>query len=327
MNRRTFLTGSAAAAAFLTTRNPVAQEIDILQSPVLEMLRNLPDRSAADGFDFMITHATNNTLQRSVIPENLDRYWEPISEDYQIIFGISRSSKDLSGKQDGVSLWKMDTNLYQWESTLQTLESNGWELVDEDLHLLHYAGSDEDRRELAASLKQLNEIVLDDTWDWIALPRADTIVIGASESLIHSIADHTKHYTGMQTVNQNFLHIRYILHIDTYEMSLLPRQALPVESTEASFISRAWIGDAPIIQSVGLNLDSPNSIEPILEAVHERLESETSTITGLPYAEFLTIEGTTDYRNALRIDFVDSTGEWDIRHALDAGDLKMLPIT
>lgn len=326
MNRRRFLTGSTAAVAFLPTVNAAALDIDILQSPVMEMLRSLPDRSAGDGFDFITTRAINNTLQRTVTPENPDMYWDPVGEDYQTIFGIGTSWKDLSGIQDDVSLWKMRTEFYERELTLQTLQSNGWELTDEDLYLLQYKGDDEDRKTLAASLNELNRSITDGEWDWVALPVSDTIVVGASENLVHSIADRAMNHTVMDTVDRHFRNIHYVLRVDTYSMSLLPRQALPVESTQASFISRSWTGDEPIIQSVGLNLESPDRIEPMLEEVRARLQSETSTLNGLRYSDFLKTEGTADYRNNLRIDFVDSTGEWDIRHALLVGDLQMLPL-
>src|SRR5699024_7155875 len=134
------------------------------------------------------------------------------------------------------------------------LESNGWEVVDEDLNLIQYAGSDDDRRALAASLNELNNSIADGTWDWVAFPKPDMIVAGANEILVHNIADHIQNFTAMRAVSENFRLIRYVLRIDTYGMSLLPQQTLPVESTRSSFISRSWTGDTPIIQSIGLNL-------------------------------------------------------------------------
>src|SRR5699024_7651208 len=117
-------------------------------------------------------------------------------------------------------------------------------------------------------------------------------------------ADVAMRGTKTQGMDSAFVRLRDILRPDCYFLGILPRQLLPIESAEMAFISRSWTGDTPIIQSIGMHLESEQHVEPMIQAVRERLESETSSITGEVYGKSIEIQDTKVIASTLRIDFV-----------------------
>lgn len=326
MNRRTFLTGSAAAAILIPPFRAAALDVDFIEPAILQVFRLLPGDPKQGEFDFPITTGTNGPLQRSVWPENPDMYWDPEGEDYYSVLGFYPTWMELHGTQAGVSLWKMNPSAFDREVSQAKLESNGWEVVDDDLHILHYGGSDVDRTALAGEMNVLGSWMREGRWDWIALPDDVSIVVGSNEERVRTIADNIKNHTLIESVDQNLPHLRYILRPDAYLASLLPHQRLPMSGTTAGFISRSWTDDVPIIHSVGLCLESEDLVESVIGIVEKRLAEESSLLLGTPYANFLEISNATSYRESVRFDFVDSSGEWDVFHALDNDDLRMVPL-
>lgn len=327
MNRRQFLTGATVLTVLAPSIPTSALDIDLVESPIMWMLRMLPDHPGPEGLDFPTTTGTNYLIQRSVWPENPDMYWDPVGEDYLTVFGFHPTAMSFGAGYEGTSLANLDNSVYDWESTLQALESNGWELVDDDLHILHYGGSDEDRSGLSGSLNELGSWMREGIWDWISLPDAAHLVSGPNEEPVGSIADRVKNYPAMTTIETNFHGLRNLLHPEAYYLTLVAPQVLSVANTRATYISKSWMGDTPIIQSIGLRLESPEHIEETLQAIRDRLNSEVSSMINTRFSDFLEIIDVAEYHASLRIDFVDTTGDWDIVHALEFDDLGMLPRT
>lgn len=325
ISRRNLLVGSAGALALLPFTKAGATDIDIEASPILEVLRILPNRPGPNGEDFTTSHAGNDALRRIVPTEAPDMYWDPAGEDYFTIFGLYDTWITIRGGQEGGAVWLMG-DTYDAESSEETLLSNGWVTTDEDLRLMQYSGNDDDRRSLAASLNLLGVEIESGNWDWVALPDARAVVLGSDGDLVQQMANRIKFYPYMETAEENFHRINYLLPIDTYQMSLLPPQSLPVQGAQATFIARCWRDDDRLVESIGLRMESSDEAIEMLETIQSRLGTETSSITGLPYADFLSIEATKDVYGACRVDFIDATGEWDVRKAFDADDLRMLPL-
>lgn len=325
MNRRQFLAGSAGQAALLTTSRTSALDVDIIENPILRVFDMLPASPEPDGFEFPITTGTLGELQRSVWPENPDKYWDPEGEDYHSVLGFFPGWMKQRGSQAGASLWQLSAS-YSLETSQATLESNGWEMVDDDLRILRYSGDEKDRSALAGSMNALGSWVRDGEWDWVALPDEASLVVGNNEDRLRTIADRVKNYTAMSTIDGQFHQLRYILRPDAYFTSLLPPQRLPVEASYAAFISRSWTGGVPIIHSIGLRLEGRDQIQLLITTVQERLETQTSSLVGNAYAEFLEITDIVDHGGTVRFDLIDSSGEWDIFHAFNADDLGMLPL-
>lgn len=326
MNRRTFLTGSAAAATLLPTFRSAALDEDVIESPILQVFGLLPGYPEQEEFDFPMTTGTNGPLQRSVWPENPDMYWDPEGEDHYNVLGFYPTWMQRRGTQAGVSLWQMSSSGYKRDPAQSTLESNGWEIVDATLRMLQYAGNEDDRSALAGEMNVLGSWMREGLWDWIALPDDVSIVVGTNEERVRTVADNIQNHTLIESVDQNFPHLRYALRADAYLVSLLPHQRLPMSGTIAAFISRSWTGDLPIIQSVGLCLESEDLVESVIGIVEKRLAAKSSLLLDTPYANFLALADITTYRHTVRFDFVDSTEEWDVFHALDNDDLRMLPL-
>lgn len=326
MKRRQFLASVSGLAAVIPTVRTAALDVDIIESPIMEVLRMLPDRPGADGFDFPVITATNNNIQRDVWPENPEMYWDPAGEDYLSIFAFHPSWWTLSTAMDGALLSQFNQESYDQGATIASLETNGWEIADQDLNLLRYAGNDEDRRSLASTLNLLGSQVREGLWDWIALPDAMSIITGPDEDLVRLIASRVQNQISTSSVDENFPQIRYVLRHDTYRMALVPPQRLPIQSAEAAFVSRSWTGDVPIIHSIGVHLESADLVEPLIDVVRGRLESESSNIVGTTYAEFLELQDVRTWRRNVRFDLVDASGEWDVLAALEANDLQMLPL-
>lgn len=326
MNRRSFLTGTIATAALLPTAQVAALDIDFIKNPIVQIFDMLPDFPASERFDFPVTTGTLGTLQRNVWPENPEMYWDPEGEDFYTVFGFYPTWMDMQGFQDGVSLWQMNTSAFDRDASQAVLESNNWEIVDDDLSILHYTGSENDRKTLATSLNILGSWMLAGDWDWVALPDDASIVIGSDEERVRIVADRVKNHSVMTTIAERYPHIGKILRHDAYLVSLLPYQRLPVQFSNATFVSRSWTGDEPIIHSIGLQIESADNIPSMIDAVQGRLESETSSLVGSEYANFLTITKVSDYRKNVRFDFVDASGVWDVFLALRDGDLGMLPL-
>lgn len=325
MNRRDFLTRSAVLGALVPTARTVALDVDILASPIMNVFQMLPNREGSDGLAFPVTSGINHLIQREVWPEQIEMYWDPEGEDYHTIFGFYPTVQSLSASQQGVAIWTLATTHYDQKTTQATLESNGWEVVDDELRILHYAGTEDDLAKLAGSLNLLGSWLREGIWEWIALPDEVTVIPGSDEDLVRTVADRVKNYPAMATIERNFHGLKYILPVETYLVSLLPPQVLPVAGSQAAFLSKSWTGEEPIVHSIGLRLDSPDAIEPTLAMIRERLETETSPEIGSTYTEFLEIIETRDYHASVRIDFVDSSGEWDVFEAFQTDDLRMLP--
>lgn len=325
MNRRSFIAQCAVMAALLPELRANALDVDVIDDPILEVFRILPGSSSADAWDFPVTTGINGPLQRSVWPENPDMYWDPEGEDYSSVLGFYPSWMEQYGFQEGVSLWQFDTAAYGRDVSRETLISQGWEVVDQDLHILRYTGNETERGALAESLNVLGGWVKDGLWDWVALPDDTSVVIGNVEDRVRIIADRVKHNTSMSTIDQAFPRLDSILRPDSYNVSLLPPQRLPVEFTTAAFLSRSWTGDTPILQSIGLCLETQDQIPHMIGAVEERLDTQTSTLTGTVYSDFLQISDVTTRGTAVRFDLIDANGEWNITHAEQTGDLGMLP--
>lgn len=302
-----------------------ALDVEIIENPILHVFGLLPDLPGADDFEFPVTTGTNGPLQRNVWPENPDMYWDPEGEDYFTVLGFYPTWMERRGTQPGISLWQFNTTTYKREASQVTLESNGWEVVDDDLHILHYSGSEDDRNALAGELNVFGSWMRDGEWDWIALPDDATFIVGTDEDRIRIVADHVIHNTAMAAVSERLRPLRHILRSDSYLLSVLPPQRVPVESSQASFISRCWTGDVPIIHSIGLQLESGDQVQPIIDSVQERLRTESSTLVGSPYADFLEIIDIAIYEETVRFDLVDSSEKWDIFNALINSDLLMLP--
>lgn len=326
MNRRTFLTGSMAVAALSPTVKAAALDIAIPESPIMRMFEMLPGDPGTDGFDFPVTSGANGHIQRSVWPENPDMYWDPEGEDYDTIFGIYPTWMNLSGTQNGVSLWQMKMSAFDRDVSQTTLESNGWKVVDDDLRILRYGGSEDERSALAGSLNILGSWMRQGDWDWVALPDDSSLVVGSDEDRVRIVADRVKNHTAMTTVDERFHQLGNILRTDSYLVSLLPPQRLPVDLAEASFVSRSWTGDEPIIHSIGLRLESGDQVLSMIDSVQERLETQISTVVSKVYADFLKIADIANYRGTVRFDLIDTSGNWDIFRALGADDLGMLPL-
>lgn len=327
MNRRLFIATATATAASLmrNTDLSAALDVDIAESPIMWMLRMLPDREGSNSENFPPTIGMNHLIQREVWPENPDMYWDPIGEDYLQLFGYHPNLASLGAAYEQTSLTTFDNTTYSDDHTIETLEGNGWKIVDDTIRLMHYAGSDDDRQKLADSLNEMGPAVRTGSWDWISFPDVANLISGPDESLVRPIADRVKNFTAMSTIDSNFHGLRNILHPEAYFLSLLPPQVLPVENSRATYISKSWLGDVPIVQSIGMRLESPDLIEPTRENIEARMTSEISSSTDTPYADFLEIVGVESYYSSVRIDFVDSSGRWNIVQAPDQDDLKMLP--
>lgn len=327
MNRRDFLTASAAAVAFMPSMPTSALAVTPFENPVLEVFKMLPAQPGGDGFDFPATTGINGRLQRSVWPENPDLYWDPEGEDYFRIFGFHPSRINRSGTQTDVSLWQLDPSSFDRGATQQSLESNGWQVVDDALQILHYSGNEDDRDELAGSLNLLGNRMHDGEWDWIALPDSTSAIVGSQENRVRLVADRVQNRINLTSMYDQFRPLRPVLRMDSYLVSLLPPQQLPVATTHQVFLSRSWDGDVPIIQSFGLQLESDTYVQSMIDTVQDRLETQSSGLLELPYARFLEIVKIAEHESAIRFDLVDSSGEWDVFRALATDDLLMLPPT
>lgn len=325
MNRRRLLVTGAILTVVGGQYRARAEEIGLTDSLVTNVFDLLPDAPAADGYDFPVTTGTIGPFQRNVWPENPDMYWDPVGEDYRTIFGFHPNWMQLYASQDDASIWFMDRQLFDHQQVRDTLELNSWKLIDSDLRLLHFHGSEKERSNLAASLNMLTDHMVTGDWDWVALPADDVLVMGSNEERVHLIADRVKHDTPMSTVSNHISHLRPIIRADSYRISVLPSQRLPMEGSDVSFVSRSWTGDLPIIQSIGISLDSRERADRLPELVGDRLESETSSVQQTEYADFLSIHHVEIQDRLIRFDFVDSSTKWDVFEALSAGDLGMLP--
>ncbi|MCO5217413.1 MAG: hypothetical protein M9909_01045 [Thermomicrobiales bacterium] len=310
------------------TRMPVgAIDSDWLTSAIVNVFDLLPDRPGPGRLEFPVTTGIDYLVQREVWPENPDTYWDPKGADISAIFGFYPGIITLAGTQGDVSIWEVPNNEVDLDVTRETLVGNGWVPVDEDLGILHYAGNEDERGELAASLNILQDLMREGVWDWVAIPDIATIVTGANAEVVRQVADRVKHYPPMSTIAGRFHGLKPLLTPETYEVTLLPPQALAVAMTESTFVGKSWTGDVPIVQSIGLRLDSPDQVEPMIATINQRLEQEISPVSGERYSDYLELIETNSYYSSVRLDFVDHSGDWDVTRAWSTNDLGMLPPT
>ena len=326
MNRRRFLTTTATALALASTTFTNAREIGLVEGLVSNVFGYFPDNPGLDGFAFPVTSGTVGMIQREVWPENPDMYWDPEGEDYESMLGFHPKQMQLGAGQEGASLWFMDPQLFDREMTRQTLESNGWQIIDDDLLLLYYAGSEDDRSNLAASLNLLGNRMRDGEWDWIALAHEGSLVMGSDGERVKAIADRLVNGTSGSSIGDRVEPLKPLIRTDTYLISILPPERLPMESVEVSFVSRSWTGDLPIIHSIGMQLGTGEQVEQLVESVQARLTSETSTQLRTTYADFLELSNIQRNSGSVRFDFVSTTDRWDVFDALEVDDLGMLPL-
>lgn len=324
LTRRSFLATSMLLP--LITRIPAAAtDVDWSTSAIISVFDMLPDRPGPNGLEFPDTTGMDHVIQQQVWPENPDMYWDPKGEDYMTIFGFHPSSLSLSASQGDVSIWKVPNTDVDLTVTRAKLEELTWEPMYDDLGMLHYTGSDDERKELAASLNMLNPQILEGTWDWIAIPDIATIVLGSDEELVRQVADRAKHYPSMSPIWRRFHHLKPLLQPETYFATLLSPQSLPVDMTTAAFVSKSWTGDVPIVQSIGLQLESTDQVEPMIETITQRLAQEVSPVSGTVYNDYLELIGTKRQSSSIRLDFTDASGAWDVTKAWAMNDLGMLP--
>lgn len=325
-NRRGFFgLTTLGLATTLSGRHAAATDVDIIENRMVEMFRMLPLLPGPDDLDFPETSGMDHRIQREVWPENPDTYWDPIGEDYHTVFGFYSNAWVVSAGQADVDIWSMDMAAYDFKLAMETLISNGWDVVEETPLLLHFAGSEADRTALGDALNMLGSFIYEGKWDWIGLPDAITIVTGSSEEMVRTVNDRVANYTPMTTMDTAIHGLRYVLPVNAYSAQLLPPQLLPVPNSSGGFICKAWNGDVPIVQSVGLRLATPEEVEPMLLTIRSRMEAEVSSITGTTYSAFLEITDSQAYYSTLRIDFISTDDSWDIFDARLAGDLGMLP--
>lgn len=325
MNRRQFFAATASSAIGIPALLASATDVAVLESPIMNVLSMLPDTTGPNGFDFPITTALNHRIQREVWPENPEMYWDPIGEDYRTVFGFHTSVVDLSVSQSQLEHWRLDSEQFNPEDTMANLSALGWEMVDEVLRIMRYTGDASARETFASSLNLMGEPIRSRDWDLIGFPDDSSMVLGADEELVRTVADRIQTHTAMLTVDVNFHGLNYVLPVDAYHMMLVPPQALHVPGAESTFVSKSWTGDAPIVQSVGLRMQNAEAVEPMVESIQSLLESEVSTLRNLPYADFLSFDGHDQEYSSVRLDFTVTDGEWDILQAFAADDLRMLP--
>lgn len=325
MNRRRFLTTTAATVALVPMISASAHEERPVRFPLIELFEMFPDQPGEDGFSFPITTGIVGSLQRTVWPENPAMYWDPIGEDYMSIFDFHPAAMMLSASQEGAELWSMNLEMYGRDSTRVTLEANGWQIDDADLGLYRYAGNEDDRSSLAASLNLLGNTLLDGEWDWVALPDDITVVMGSDGDKVRAIVDRAVNSTFFTTVGDRVRPLSSVIHEDSYLISVLPPEHLPVMGADVSFVSRSWTGDIPIIHSIGMQLGTAEEVEQIIEAVVARLKSERSRLANAPYSDFLELSVVKRNGGSVRFDLISKSDVWDVFDALNSDDLQMLP--
>lgn len=325
MNRRRFLTATAAGA-LLPLISASAHEERLVENPLSEIYEMLPDQPDENGYSFPVTTGTVGSLQRTVWPENPEMYWDPVGEDFRTIFDFHPAAMMLSASQEGAELWSMNLEMYNRDSTRSELESNGWQAADADFHILQYVGSEDDRSALAASLNLLGTRMQKGEWDWVAVPDDVTVVMGNDGDRVTTIADRVLNNSPGSSMGDWVDTIQRIVRNDSYLISFLPPERLPMEGVNISFISRSWTGDTPIIHSIGMQMDTPEEAEQMVDAVQSRMESETSRATEAVYSDFLEIQTIWRDGESVRFDFITNTDEWDVFDALNASDLRMLPL-
>ncbi len=325
MNRRQLLLSGASLLAAPAHQPVGAIDIDVAESPIMNVLRMLPDRKGVNGENFAPTSGMNHRIQRNVWPQNPDMYWDPVGDDYHRLLGFRPNAMNLSASYDGTSISTLDNTQFNDLHSIEMLESHGWEVVDEELRLLHYAGSDDDRLELAETLNEMGRPINEGRWDWICFPDVAHLISGADEHLVRSIADRVQNFTAMTTIDSNFHGLRNILQPAAYSLSLLPPHVLPVKHATAAYISKTWHGETPIVHSIGLRLESADQVEPTIEMIRQRMTTEISSSTDTAYADFLEITDVEIYTSSVRIDFIDTSDSWNIVQKVDENDLRMLP--
>lgn len=328
MNRRSFLTTSAASIAALAYLPAAARDVERVESPLMRLLDEIPDRPDDDGLAFPPTHAFNNSIRALAPGEVPDLYWDPYSEDLRELFGLFGSAIDFASTQDSpdlLELWKLNTEFMVPEDVIAALVENGWSIADEDLRYLQYEGSEDDRRALVSSMNMVGSTISDGSWDHIALPNDNTMVLGADPEFVRTTADRVKHHTALTPVRENFHALGEFLPIHTYEMNLLPPESLPIQDATATFVCKSYHKDGPIIHSVGVRTASDDLANALVHDVPQLIATAVSPTRDLPYSDFLKIENVYAKGPSARFDFVITEGEWDVIKAVEAGDLRMFP--
>lgn len=325
MNRRDLTLGLVAGFSVVPLLKASATDVDVLESPIMPMFRMMPARSGPNGFDFPITTGVNHWLQKQVVPENPDMYWDPVGEDYRELFGFHHNAMLQSGYQDDVALWNLDVDAYSIDATIELLQKHGWEVVHEAWPLLHFAANAEQKTSLVESLNDMGHDIAAGGFDWIAFPNDNIMVVGSNEALVHTVADRVATYAVMTTIDTKFHGLRYVLRPDTYIVAVQPAQVLAVQGASSTFISKSWTSNIPIVSSVGVRLDDVDEVQPLIDAVHARIKSETSTLLDVPYSEIIEIGDIQIEYTSVRIDFIPNTLDWDIFLAVQNNDYGMLP--
>ena len=329
MNRRGFLATSAASFITFPRPNTLALDERPVESPLIQLLDQIPDRAGGDGLTFPPTLAFNQPIRNQAPGEVPDMYWDPYSEDLNTVFGFSSIAllhTALQQSPDLFEFWQLDLEWMDVETTFNELMANGWELANHDLRLLRFTGSDDDRSELAASMNMVGDRIAGGSWDHIAMPDDNTIVLGADAALVRTTAERIKNRIALTPVRQNFHLLPSVLPVHTYEMNLLPPESLPIKGAVATFVCKSYETDTEIIHSVGVRVESPEQLEHLIQDIRQRFTSAVSPERQQPYIEFLELVDVVEEHSATRIDFIVTDGEWDAVRAADTGDLLMFPL-
>lgn len=328
MNRRAFISTGAASLFALPLRHAFALDEEPIESPLMELLDQIPDRTGSDGFAFSPSLAFDHPIRRMAPGEVPDMYWDPYGEDLGNIFGfhtIAILHSAVQRSPDVLEFWRMDAEWMNAAPVITSLEANGWQTLDQDLRLMAYVGSKDDRRERAASLNMVGKEIADGSWDHIALPDDRTIVLGANPELVRKAADRVKYHTALTPIRQNFHSLGSVLPVHTYEMKLLPPEALPISDATATFVCRSYETDAQIIHSVGVRTESPGQAQNLIDEMRQLFSNAISPEREQPYREFLDLIHVFESGSAARFDFVVTDGDWDIVRAAESEDLLMFP--